>query len=198
MIIFKIRDVCSVFIFRLLGKFFFKGFGRKVRIVLPLRIVGSRYTILGNNVTLQIGAYLAVITNNIPDPLLQIDSGTMIGNHVHIICTGKIFIRENVLIADKVYISDNLHCYENIDLPVLSQALIQLKEMEIGSGSWIGENVCIIGASIGKNCVIGANSVVTKDIPDYTVAVGTPARPIKRFCTETRSWKRTGTDGNFI
>lgn len=51
----------------------------------------------------------------------------------------------------------------------------------IGEGSWIGENVCVCGANIGKHCVIGANSVVTKDIPDYSVAVGCPARIIKKI-----------------
>jgi acetyltransferase-like isoleucine patch superfamily enzyme len=62
------------------------------------------------------------------------------------------------------------------------------KEVIIGSGSWIGENVCIIGASVGRNSVIGCNSVVTKDIDDYCIAVGSPARVIKRFDFNTRQW----------
>ena len=58
----------------------------------------------------------------------------------------------------------------------------------IGDDSWIGENVCIIGASIGRHCVIGANAVVTKEIPDYCVAVGNPARVIKRYDFEQKDW----------
>lgn len=61
--------------------------------------------------------------------------------------------------------------------------------MEIGEGTWLGENVCVIGAKIGKHCVIGANSVVTKDIPDYSIAVGAPARIIKQYNFKENVWK---------
>lgn len=60
--------------------------------------------------------------------------------------------------------------------------------MVIGEGSWIGENVCVIGASVGRHCVIGANAVVTKDIPDYSVAVGAPARVIKKYNFNRGAW----------
>jgi acetyltransferase-like isoleucine patch superfamily enzyme len=56
-------------------------------------------------------------------------------------------------------------------------------------GAWLGENVCVIGASIGKNSVIGANSVVTKNIPDYCVAVGSPAKVIKKYNVEKQIWE---------
>jgi len=65
-----------------------------------------------------------------------------------------------------------------------------LSPVSIGDGSWIGENVCIVGATIGKNCVIGANSVVTKNIPDFCVAVGIPARIIKRYDLNKCAWIR--------
>ena len=58
--------------------------------------------------------------------------------------------------------------------------------------SWLGENVAIIGASIGKNCVIGANAVVTDDIPDYSVAVGIPARVIRQYDAPSGQWHRVG------
>lgn len=54
---------------------------------------------------------------------------------------------------------------------------------------WIGEGVCIIGAKIGKNVVVGANAVVTKDIPDYCVVVGQPARIIKRYNLQKQIWE---------
>ena len=62
-------------------------------------------------------------------------------------------------------------------------------EVEIGEGSWIGEGVCVIGAKIGRHCVVGANAVVTKDIPDNTVAVGVPAKVIKKWDEESKTWK---------
>ena len=62
----------------------------------------------------------------------------------------------------------------------------------------LGENVCVIGASIGKTCVIGVNSVVTRDIPDYFVAVGSPARLIKRYDFDRQEWRNTDNNGKYI
>jgi acetyltransferase-like isoleucine patch superfamily enzyme len=129
---------------------------------------------------------------------LHIGDGTYIGRFGHFYATSKITIGKKVLIADKVYISDNLHSYENIQLAVIDQPLKQVSQVVIGDGAWLGENVCIIGASIGKNSVIAANSVVNKNIPDYCVAAGTPAVVIKRFNFETNSWQKTDSSAQFI
>lgn len=90
----------------------------------------------------------------------------------------------------KVYISDNLHSFEDIGTPIHKQPIKQIGTVRIGEGSWLGENVCVIGANIGKHCTIGANSVVTHDIPDYSVAVGAPAKVIKRYDFETQQWEK--------
>ena len=129
---------------------------------------------------------------------LIIGEGTNIGHFNHIYATKSIIIGKKVLTADKVYISDNLHSYENINIPIIDQPIKQISTVEIGDGSWLGENVCVIGAKIGKNCVVGANSVVTKDVPDYCVAVGSPAKVIKRFCLNSNEWLKTDEKGNFI
>jgi len=121
---------------------------------------------------------------------LSIGDGSIIGNFNHIYATGEIIIGKNVLTADKVYISDNQHGYEDILMPILKQPIKQLPPMTIGDGTWLGENVCVLGVSIGKNCVIGANSVVTKEIPDYSVAVGAPARIIKKYNLNTNRWEK--------
>ena len=78
--------------------------------------------------------------------------------------------------------------FRSVTKPIIKQGVIQKNDVVIGSGSWIGENVSIIGASIGRNCVVGANSVVTKDIPDFSVAAGVPARIIKKFDFKTCRW----------
>lgn len=129
---------------------------------------------------------------------LKIGKNSYIGNFAHIYCTSNIEIAENVLIADRVYISDNLHKFEDINIPIILQPIKQLDSVRIETGVWIGENVSIIGASIGKNSVIGANTVVTKSIPDYCVAVGSPARIVKRFCHEKQEWIKTDKKGNFL
>ncbi|MCP4650701.1 MAG: acyltransferase [PVC group bacterium] len=123
-------------------------------------------------------------------PELVIKEGCSIGDFNHIAAVRKVIIGKNVLTANRVYISDNIHCYKDVNTPIMHQPVEFKSEVAIGDGSWIGENVCVIGAKIGKNCVIGANSVVTNDIPDYCVAVGAPAKIIKRFNAATKEWKK--------
>ena len=190
-------------IFRLLWRFFnkhkFKALGKRSMIYNPLKINGHQNIAIGENVTIQYKTWLAAmpLTGN-PNPILIIGDGTSIGHFNHIYATSSIEIGKKVLTADKVYISDNLHGYENINLPILEQAIKQTNTVIIGDGSWLGENVCVIGAKIGRNCVIGANSVVTKDIPAYCVAVGSPAKIIKRYNFDTHAWEKTSPDGAFL
>lgn len=82
-----------------------------------------------------------------------------------------------------MYITDCDHEYRDINVPVIDQGIVRRGQMvSIGEGSYIGINAVIVGnVKIGKHCVIGANSVVTKDVPDYCVAVGSPARVIKKM-----------------
>ena len=198
MTIFRLRDYISVLFFRIFLSGKFRFFGKKVRIIYPLRIIGNRFISFHDHTTLQYNGLLIVVNEINEQPHLEIRSGTMIGNFAHIVCSKKILIEQNVLIADKVFISDNIHGYKQLQVPVLNQPLVQLAEVTIGENSWIGENVCISGASVGRHSVIGANSVVTKDIGDYTVAVGSPARAIKRFCFDTKTWRKTDSNSNFI
>ena len=94
-----------------------------------------------------------------------------------------------MLIADKVYISDNLHNYQDIR-SLLSLKLLYLKNQFTRRAFLVGENVCVIGASVGKHSIDDANSVVTSDIPDYSIAVGTPAKVIKQYNHQTNKWER--------
>ena len=177
----------------------FRRLGRGSFIKSPLSISGHKNIEIGNGVAIGYKSWLAAVPHTGADNcLLQFGDGCEVGNFNHIYATKRIVFGKKVLTADKIYITDNLHGYENINVAILDQPIRQVDEVYIGDGSWIGENVCIIGASVGKNCVIGANAVVTKNIPDYSVAVGNPARIIKRYCFETGGWQRTSPDGNFL
>ncbi|SEA01017.1 transferase hexapeptide (six repeat-containing protein) [Pseudobutyrivibrio sp. ACV-2] len=100
---------------------------------------------------------------------------------------GNVVIEKAVLIGPDNYICSYDHCFNDLSNPIMFQGTHSPKKnghdhLRIGEGSWIGTHCAIIGdVHIGKHCVIGANSVVTKDIPDYCVAVGTPARIVKRL-----------------
>jgi len=198
MLYIRIKNAIYYRLFRFFYKRKFKFFGFNSKIIFPLNINGMCNISIGNNVYIAYKTWLAALPiNSYKVCDLIIGDGSIIGNFNHIYATNSIIIGKNVLTADKVYISDNLHSYSDVTKPILFQSIKQLKSVSIGNGTWLGENVCVIGANIGNNCVIGANSVVTKEIPDYCVAVGSPAKIIKRFCTQTQTWKETNYDGSF-
>lgn len=172
--------------------------GSSSRLIAPT-ITGHSRIFIGSKVYINDKAWLACepLTGD-ANAALTIGDGTYIGRFSHIYATSKIEIGKKVLMADKVYLSDNLHGYENVELPVIDQAIRQTNPVIIKDGAWLGENVCVIGASVGKNSVIGSNSVVTKDIPDYCVAVGSPAVVIKRYNFDTKQWGKTDKEGQFI
>ena len=172
------------------------GKGTKLR---KAELTGSKRIFIGSGVYINKFTWLACspLTGDAACKLL-IGDGTYIGRFGHIYATSGIEIGKKVLIADKVYISDNLHGYQQIDVAIIDQTIIQANKVFIGDGAWLGENVCVIGASVGKNSVIGANSLVNKNIPDYCVAAGAPAVIIKRYNFETNCWQKTDKAGQFI
>ncbi len=173
--------------------------GFKSKIINPLHLDGKKNIYIGNNVLIRDKTWLAALPlTGSNDCKLEFHEKCQIGHFNHIYCTNSILFEKGVLTADKVYITDNLHQYSDINVYICNQEIKQLKKVVIGEGSWLGENVCIIGASVGKQSVIGANSVVTKDIPDYSVAVGSPAIIIKRYCFEKKEWLKTDVNGTFI
>ncbi len=91
-----------------------------------------------------------------------------------------VVIEEDVLFARNVYVSDHIHKYEDRDKPILDQGVDKIAPVLIQRGAWLGQNVVICpGVTIGRGAVVGANSVVNRDVPDYALAVGAPARVIK-------------------
>lgn len=177
----------------------FQSFGKKSVIVSPLSIDGKENIRVGNRVFIAYKTWLAALPHTGESScLLEFQDGVVIGHFNHIYATKKIVLEKDVLTADRVYISDNLHGYEDISIPIKEQPIVQHGEVVIGEGTWLGENVCVLGAKIGKHCVIGANSVVTKNVPDYCVAVGIPARIVKRYDKKKQFWRKTAPNGNFI
>lgn len=122
---------------------------------------------------------------------IKIGAGTEIGQRDRISIAHTLIIGEKVLLSPNVYITDCDHAFENIETPIIDQGIVNKEySVLIGDHSYIGINTVIIGnVKIGKHCVIGANSVVTKDILDYCVAVGSPARVIKRYNFFSGKWE---------
>ncbi len=107
------------------------------------------------------------------DPRIDIGDGAYIGFRAHIIACSHMKIGKDAVLADGVYVSDNIHGFEDIDTPIMAQPLTNPGPVTIEDEVWLGEDVCVLpNVTIGRHSVVGSNSVVTKDIPPYSVAVG--------------------------
>lgn len=171
----------------------FYSFGNNSVIQEDYKISNFSYINIGTGTFIKDNSWLNICSyeNNIV-PKIVIEDGCQIGSRFTISIANKGVIEKNVIIAPNVYISDCSHNYENIGIPIMHQGITSItNEIVIGQGSWIGINVSIVGdVHVGKGCVVGANSYVTKSIPDYSVVVGSPARIIKMYDTITKKWIR--------
>jgi lipopolysaccharide O-acetyltransferase len=130
-------------------------------------------------------------------PVIKIGDGVAFSDGVHITAIEHICIGDRVLMGSRIYISDHNHgLYKGVaqsrpDEPPARRRLGGGGPVVIGNDAWIGDNVVIVGPiTIGAGAVIGANSVVRSDIAPQTIAVGAPARPVKRFNLPTQTWDR--------
>jgi lipopolysaccharide O-acetyltransferase len=132
-----------------------------------------------------------------PGPLIRIGADVAMNDYVHIGAIESVSIGDRVLIASKVFISDHHHgsygkdgVHSNPSIPP-GQRQLYASPVAIEEDVWIGEFVSVLaGVRIGKGSVIGTMSTVTHDIPPYSIAVGSPARVIKRFNFENEMWER--------
>ena len=172
-------------------RMFLGGLGRGSIIFKPIALKNPQNIHIGSEVAIHSHSWL--LTMALPGrqvPKLKIGDGCDIGNFNHITCVNNVEIGAKVLTADGVHISDNSHGYENPALPIMDQPVVTKGPVFIGEGTWIGENVSVLSCRIGRNCVIGANAVVTKDIPDFCVVAGVPGKVIRQFDPVTGRWKR--------
>lgn len=121
---------------------------------------------------------------------LYIRDNVHIGRCSQITATFRVELCKNVTLGPNIFITDSSHEYRDVTRPINVQGCTEdYITVTIGEDSWLGANVNVIGnVKIGKHCVIGAGSVVTKDIPDFSVACGNPCRVIKRFGFEQNKW----------
>lgn len=164
----------------------------------PLNLRGRKYINFGSRLTTGIGCRLEAFAGDNPDEAkLVFGHDVQINDYVHMVAMDKISIGNNVLMASHVFISDNSHgSYkgDNRDsdptVPPTEREYVTTPVI-IGNNVWIGEGVCIMpGVNIGEGCVIGAHSIVTKDIPDYCIAIGSPAKIVKKYNFESKHWEK--------
>lgn len=155
----------------------------------PAAVYNERYirvgagTIIGARVSLSAG--IAPGQQMVTDPVVSIGDRVLIGRGSHIVGHLGIEIGDDVQTGPYVYITDQNHGYQDPDQPIGTQWPSEAPVV-VGAGSWLGAGVVVLpGATIGRNVAVGAGSVVTGDLPDHCVAVGAPARVVKRYLTGT-------------
>jgi acetyltransferase-like isoleucine patch superfamily enzyme len=174
-------------------RLFFPG-ARLMR--LPIDIRNRQNINLGENLTTGFGCRLEAYPVG-KAKVINFGKNVQINDYVHITARSNVTIGDNVLMASKIYISDCSHgSYagdQNDSNPEVcpSKRPLFSKDVIIEDNVWLGEFVSVLpGVTIGRGTIVGANSVVTKSLPSYVVAVGIPARPIKRFNFVTKNWEK--------
>lgn len=164
-----------------------KSCGNNFHISYDSSILGLNHIIVGNNFNAQSRLKLRAFDYYEGfkyNPTITIGDNFYAGTDCHIGAIGKIMIGNNVTLASKVTIIDHSHGigdYSDIKIPVLKRKLGRKGDILIGNNVWICEGAVILsGVNIGKNSIIGANAVVTHDIPANCIAVGIPAKVIKK------------------
>lgn len=167
------------------------SFGSKSRIDKPELIAGLKSIAIGDRVHIWQGSRIEALNPSVNHVRIRIGDHTVIHPRVHIGAVESVEIGQGVLMASSVYISDHDHDYSNPENPVIWNGLVKASPVKIGDFVWLGERVIVLkGVTIGKRSVIGAGSVVTRDIPPYCVAAGVPAKIKLLYDNQLKEWKR--------
>ena len=173
----------------------FAVFGRRVSIHYSADIRRSSC----NRICIGDSVYIAAQTwLNIPEPALGappaiiVGNGCRIGRRCMISAKTRVQLGEDVLLGPSVLITDHSHEFSNPNMPIHMQGLTAGGSVYIEKNCWLGHGSVVVGASgdviIGQNSVIGANSVVTQSVPQFSVVVGSPARVIRHFDPASGNW----------
>lgn len=190
-----LEELFNNMIFYIYTKLFFKG-ARLIR--RPIYIRGEKFLQFGKGLTTGYNCRIEMFDIGAGgSKKLLIGKNCRIGDYVHIAAGEKVTIGDNCLLASKIYISDISHGnYSNTDnasspnIPPNERKLIT-NPVSIGNNVWIGENVSILpGVEIESGCIIGANAVVNCNIPANSIAVGIPARIVKKYDEKSGTWIR--------
>nr|WP_314081709.1 DapH/DapD/GlmU-related protein [uncultured Leptotrichia sp.] len=174
-----------------------KIFFPKARLIrFPFDIRGKKYIKYGKNFTTGTGCRIEAYKFDGKVPNLEIGDNVQINDYVHFSCAESLIIGDNVLIASKVYITDLNHGNysgkeQSNPQEIVKERKIYTKPVKIENNVWIGENVSILpGVEIGENAILGANSVVTKNVPKNSIVAGNPAKVIKVYNKNTGEWEK--------
>jgi acetyltransferase-like isoleucine patch superfamily enzyme len=124
-------------------------------------------------------------------PKIKIGDGVYIGRHAYFAAIDSIEIENGCVLSEYVYITDHAHGFHPESGPIMKQQLESKGPVHIGRNCFLGFRTSIMpGVTLGEHCVVGANSVVTRSFPAYSMVAGCPAVLMKIFSVETGAWVR--------
>lgn len=169
----------------------FKYCGENTKLYLPYLALSKKNIAIGDKTEILPGSRIQSYPSSGRTPDIIIGKNCYFGYNLSILAGDDIIIDDYVLIASNVLLTSETHGMDPTnEIPYMDQQL-SVKSIHIKKGCWIGEKVCVLpGVTIGEKSIIGAGSVVTKSIPDYCVAVGNPAKVIKKYNFEKKNWEK--------
>ncbi|NDV69041.1 DapH/DapD/GlmU-related protein [Dysgonomonas sp. 25] len=169
------------------------SFGLHSYIDNPMQIDGGEFIRIGDNSSIGryawLGTFLSYNRQQF-SPSITIGNNVRIGNYACITAIDNIEIGDGCLFSEYIYISDHAHGIDaEKEISPKDQDLYSKGPVKIGKNTFVGYRASILpGVTLGKHCVVGANSVVTKSFPDYSMVAGIPARLIKTYSLEQKKW----------
>lgn len=167
------------------------------------RVVGGKYISIGEGTYISEYVRLEAIDTNpftgetLGKPRLEIGRNVLINARAHVGCIGEIVLEDEVGLASGSLVVDAAQLMENPDVPIKRQAEVFGGRVVIRYGSVVAENAAVLaGVTVGPMSYIGANSVVTRDVPPYSIVAGSPARVLRTYDLERRLWTTPPQEGH--
>lgn len=146
-----------------------------------INCLSQKGIVFGDKVT--VGSYALIRPTNLyggePGMGMKVGDNSSIGPYSYIGCSGYIEIGNNVMMSPRVSLYSENHLFDDLEMPMIEQG-VDRSFVKIEDDCWIAANAVILaGVTVGKGSVVAAGSIVTKDVPPFTVVAGNPARVIK-------------------